>query len=403
MNASGIDESTRRFLLTLWNTYSFFVTYANLDGWEPAATPAAPTHVLDRWIRSRVHSTVAEVTDALEQFDALRGAQALDSLIDDLSNWYVRRSRSRFWKASDPAAHATLHEALTTAVLLLAPFCPFVADDMWRNLVPGAGSVHLADWPTADDAALDPALEAEMAAARQVVTLGRAARTEAKVKVRQPLPRSLVLFPGVDWSPEVVREIADELNVKRIEPVHDLEGLLDYTVVPNFRALGPRLGPLVPKLRAVLAAADGAAIRRAFERDGEHRVEVDGEAVVIGPDDVEIRAAAHEELAVVQDGPVAVALDTTIDDDLRLEGLARELVRAINDLRKEQGLELVDRIRVTLRATGLVLDAAGRHGEWIAGEVLAVEWTAVDGAPTPGDAELTVEGTAVGVVLEVVR
>jgi len=400
----GIDESTRRFLITLWNTYSFFVTYANLDGWEPGSAPTAPSaHVLDRWIRSRVHSTVAEVTDALEQFDALRGAQALDSLIDDCSNWYVRRSRSRFWKASDPAAHATLHEALTTAVLLLAPYCPFVADEVWRNLVPGAGSVHLADWPTADIGAVDPALEAEMAAARQVVTLGRSARTEAKVKVRQPLPRALVLFPGVDWSAEVVQEIADELNVKRIEPVQDLEGLLDYTVVPNFRALGPRLGPLVPKLREVLAAGDGAAIRRAFERDGEYRVEIEGEAVVIGPDDVEIRAAAHEELAVVQDGPVAVALDTTVDGDLRLEGLARELVRAINDLRKEQGLELVDRIRVTLRGAGLVHDAAVRHGDWIAGEVLAVAWTVQDGAPAPGDAELAVEGTAVGVVLEVVR
>ena len=208
-----------------------------------------------------------------------------------------------------------------------------------------------------------------------------------------------MLFPGVDWSAEVVQEIADELNVKRIEPVQDLEGLLDYTVVPNFRALGPRLGPLVPKLREVLAAGDGAAIRRAFERDGEYRVEIEGEAVVIGPDDVEIRAAAHEELAVVQDGPVAVALDTTVDGDLRLEGLARELVRAINDLRKEQGLELVDRIRVTLRGAGLVHDAAVRHGDWIAGEVLAVAWTVQDGAPAPGDAELTVEGTTVGGML----
>jgi isoleucyl-tRNA synthetase len=241
-----------------------------------------------------------------------------------------------------------------------------------------------------------------MAAARQVVTLGRAARTEAKVKVRQPLPRALVLFPGVEWSAEVVREIADELNVKSIEPVRDLEGLLDYTVVPNFRTLGPRLGPRMPKVRELLAAADGATIRRAFERAGDYRVEVDGEDVVIGPDDVEIRAAAHEELAVVQDGPVAVALDTTIDDDLRLEGLARELVRALNDLRKERDLALADRVRITVRATGPVLDAVQRHGDWIAGEVLAVEWAAEEGIPNAADANLNVEGTAVGVVLEVV-
>ena len=401
----GIDESTRRILLTLWNTYSFFVTYANLDGWTPPApgAPAAPSsHVLDRWIRSRVHSTVTEVTDALESFDALRGAQAIERLVDDLSNWYVRRSRSRFWKAADPAAHATLHEALTTTVTLLAPYCPFVADAIWANLGPGTDSVHLTDWPVADVAAVDPALEAEMAAARQIVTLGRAARTDAKVKVRQPLPRALVLFPGVAWSPEVVREIADELNVKSIEPVKDLEGLLDYTVVPNFRALGPRLGPRLPRVRELLTAADGAAIRRAFELSGEYRMELDDEVVVLGPDDVEIRAAAHEELAVVQDGPVAVALDTTIDDDLRLEGLARELVRALNDLRKEQGLELADRVRVTVRATGLVHDAAVRHGDWIAAEVLAVEWSAEEGTPGATDADLTVEGTAVGVDLAVV-
>jgi isoleucyl-tRNA synthetase len=401
----GIDESTRRFLLTLWNTYAFFVTYATLDGWTPPApgAPTAPsTHVLDRWIRSRVHSTVAEVTDALEGFDALRGAQALERLVDDLSNWYVRRSRARFWKAADPAAHATLYEALTVTTLLLAPFCPFVTDEIWANLVPGTGSVHLADWPAVDAAAIDPALEAEMSAARQVVTLGRAARTEARCKVRQPLSRALVLFPGLAWSPEVVREIADELNVKSVEPVQDLEGLLDYAVVPNFRALGPRLGPRMPRVRELLTGADGAAIRRAFEQHGEYRVDVDGEEVVIGPDDVEIRAAAHEELAVVQDGPVAVALDTSIDEDLRLEGLARELVRALNDLRKERGLDLADRVRVGLRTTGPLLDAARRHGAWIAGEVLALEWTADEGAPAPDDAPLTVEATPVGVALEVV-
>ena len=179
----GIDESTRRFLLTLWNTYSFFVTYASLDGWTPdeTASAAPSTNVLDRWIRSRVHTTVREVTDALDGFDALRGAQALERLVDDLSNWYVRRSRPRFWKAADPAAHATLHDALRTITLLLAPFCPFVADEIYTNLTGDhlperAGSVHLADWPVLDESAIDPTLEAQMAAARQVVTLGRAAR-----------------------------------------------------------------------------------------------------------------------------------------------------------------------------------------------------------------------------------
>ena len=285
----GIDESARRFLLTLWNTYSFFVTYANLDGWSPVdgAAAASSKHVLDRWIRSRVHGTVREVTDALEAFDALRGAQALEALVDDLSNWYVRRSRPRFWKAADPDAHATLHEALTTVALLLAPFTPFVADELYANLAPG-GSVHLADWPEVDADAIDAALEAEMAAARQVVTLGRAARTDAKIRVRQPLPRALVLVPGVEWSDAVRDEIATELNVKEVVVVTDLEGLLDVTVVPNFARLGKRLRDKLPRVKELLAAADGSAVRRALEADGKYTLDVDGEPVVLDVEDVEV-------------------------------------------------------------------------------------------------------------------
>jgi isoleucyl-tRNA synthetase len=343
---------------------------------------------------------VREVTDALEGFDALRGAQALESLVDDLSNWYVRRSRPRFWKAADRHAHATLHEALTTVALLLAPFCPFVADELYANLAAGAGSVHLADWPEADVGAIDADLEAEMAAARQVVTLGRAARTDAKIRVRQPLPRALVLVPGVEWSDAVRNEIASELNVKDVVVVTDLEGLLDVTVVPNFKVLGRRLREKMPRVQELLAAADGSAIRRALEADGRYTLDVDGEPVVLEADDVEVRAAAHEELVVVQDGAVAVALDTTLDDELRLEGTARELVRAINDHRKAIGLDLADRIRVALRATGAVFDAAKRHGEWIAGEVLAVQFEVEDASPAPGDAVISIDGATVGLLVE---
>ncbi len=203
VSVEAVDESAR-FLITLWNTYSFFVTYANLDGWAPglAGTPA-PVHVLDRWVRSRLHSTVEAVTDALEAFDALRGAQAIERFVDDLSNWYVRRSRPRFWQANDAAAHATLYEALTTVARLLAPFTPFVADELHRNLA-GANadgtvaSVHLTDWPVADADARDDALEAEMERARTIVSLGLAARNESKLKVRQPLRRALVLVPDAD-------------------------------------------------------------------------------------------------------------------------------------------------------------------------------------------------------------
>jgi isoleucyl-tRNA synthetase len=392
VSLDGIEEATRQFLLTLWNTYTFFVTYATLDGWSPGET-VETTHVLDRWMRSRLHHTIRTVTDALEAFDVLAGAQALAALVDDLSNWYVRRSRPRFWKSSDRAAHATLHEALSVVAHLLAPYCPFVTDEMYTNLAQTAESVHLGDWPVVDDGALDPALEAEMTLARTLVSLGRAARADAKIGVRQPLPRAIALLAGDETlRDEIAREIRDELNVKEFELVRSLEGLLSYRVVPNFRALGPRLGRLVPRVKELLDGVDGAAVRRAFEDEGSFALEVDGEHVVLRPDDVEIRAEQHEDLTLAQDGPHAVALDLTIDDDLRAEGWARELIRAINDQRKAHGFELADRIEAIVRAPGRIAAAARGHAEWIAGEVLAVRFEVVDEEPPAGAANATVDG-----------
>jgi isoleucyl-tRNA synthetase len=390
----GIDEATRQFLLTLWNTYSFFVTYANIDGWTPGAS-SAPTHALDRWITSRLHRTVRTATEALEQFDALSATQALTELVDDLSNWYVRRSRPRFWKSSDPAAHATLHRVLLTLSQLLAPFCPFFSDELFRNLAATGESVHLGDWPTYDNAAIDDALESEMALARTLVSLGRAARADAKLGVRQPLPRAIaLLLSGERLRDDVAREIKDELNVKELEVVDSLEGLLSYRVVPNFRTLGPRLGKLAPRVKAVLETVDGGEVRRAFDEQGWFTLSVDGEEVKLEPGDVEIRAEQHEDLTLAQDGPHAIALDLTLDDDLRAEGLAREIIRAVNDRRKANDFALADRISIELRSTGRIVDAATRHGEWIAAEVLATGYSAreesLEGAP-----DATIDGEPV--------
>ncbi len=396
VSEASIDE-TVRFLVTLWNTYSFFVTYANLDGFAPDTAPAAaqPTHVLDRWIRSRLHATVDTVTDALERFDALRGAQALDAFVDDLSNWYVRRSRPRFWNAGsvperqagsvpereaggsvDTGAHATLYEALRTTALLLAPFTPFVADEMHTTLAGGGSvperqavdSVHLADWPVADASARDVALEEEMARARAVVSLGLSARNEAKLKVRQPLQKAFVLVPGGWFSDEVAAEIADTLNVKSLEHVTDLEGLLDYTAVPNFRTLGPKAGPRMPAVKQALESADAHAIRRALDEHGAYDLTLaDGSAITLTTDDVDVRAASHEELALARDGADAVALDTTLDDELRAEGIARNLVPRdqrpaqgppLRDRRSHQAADRRHRARVRRRARAPRLDRA---------------------------------------------
>jgi isoleucyl-tRNA synthetase len=296
-----------------------------------------------------------------------------------------------------------LHECLLLTTQLLAPFCPFISDALYQDLAQTEESVHLSDWPTVDTAAIDPALESDMVLARQVVSLGLAARTEVRLKVRQPLSRALVLLPGgTTLSASVEAEIADALNVKQLESVTSLEGLLEYAVVPNFRRLGPKVGKLMPKVKELLAAADGATVRNALETDGVYELEVDGTTIRLEPDDVEVRATSHEEFALAEDGGVAVALDTRIDHDLAVEGLARELIRVLNDRRKAMGLEISDRIRVWLRADGELAEAVARHRDWIAREVLAVELALESEQPgNPGNYEaISVGDTTVGVRIE---
>jgi isoleucyl-tRNA synthetase len=396
----GIRETTRHTLLTLWNCFSFFATYADLDGWVPAADGSLPPaeHVLDRWVLGELDDTVATVTAALEGFDALAASTRLAAFVDDLSNWYVRRSRPRFWKQADPVAHATLHRCLLTVAQLLAPFCPFLADELWAvlaaPLTDAPESVHLADWPRPLGVA-DAALATRMEATRRLVGLGRAARTDAAIKTRQPLRRALLLHPGAELDDDVRAEIATELNVKVLEDVDTLSGLLTWTVVPNFKKLGPRLGPRVNEIKQALAAADGNELQRHLEAEGW--VEVGGER--LAADEVEVRATRHESFALAEDQGWAVALDLELDDELRGEGIARELVRALNDHRKAVGLDIADRVTVVLGATDpALLAAVGAHADWIAGEVLATSLTVatdLDGDP----AQLVVGDATVAVAL----
>jgi isoleucyl-tRNA synthetase len=376
----AIDTAMRDMLLTLWNTFSFFTTYASLNAFDPAdpAIPAvADRGALDRWILSRLAGTVTTMTEALHAYEPLPAATALGDFVDDLSNWYVRRSRRRFWR-TDPdappgdtlAAQATLHTALTTIGLVLAPFCPFVADRMWCQLT-GAdddGSVHLADWPAADRTWFDADLEAEMALARRLTSLGRAARGEAAVKVRQPLQRALVFLPSD--APAILRDIvADELNVDEIDTADELSEVIQFELVPNFRTLGPRLGERGQGLKAALAQLDGAAAAAALEAGESLTVTLGGEAVQLSPEDVTLRVRPQQGFAVSREGGEVVALDLALDDELRRRGLARDVVRLVQDLRKTSGLDVSDRIR--LYVTGL--DTLAASFDFMAGEVLAVE------------------------------
>jgi isoleucyl-tRNA synthetase len=376
----AIDTAMRDMLLTLWNTFSFFSTYASLNDFDPgdSAIPGASDRgPLDRWILSRLASTTAQVSDALRGYEPLDAASALGSLVDDLSNWYVRRSRRRFWR-TDPdappgdtlAAQATLHTVLTTLSLLLAPMCPFMADTLWRHLtgVDETESVHLEDWPAANSELIDPDLEAQMALARRLTSLGRAARSEAGVKVRQPLARALVFLPAD--SPEILRDIvADELNVDEIDTGDELSEVIQFDLAANFRTLGPRLGKRAKDLKPALASLDGAVAAEELEAGRSITVTLGGEPIDLSPEDVLLRVRGQEGFAVSRESGEVVALDLAMNDSLRKRGLAREVVRLVQDLRKTSGLEVSDRIR--LRLVGLDLIAA--HFDFIAREVLATE------------------------------
>jgi isoleucyl-tRNA synthetase len=377
----AIDHAMRETLLTLWNTFSFFTTYAAANGFDPDDPSIPPRDArpeLDRWLLSRLASATAQMTEALDTYDPFRAATTLADLIDEVSNWYVRRSRRRFWR-TDPdapagdslAAHATLHETLTVVSGLLAPFCPFVADRLWRELTWSTedASVHLADWPEADASRIDATLEEEMAQARRLSSLGRAARSEAGIKVRQPLARALVFLPP--GAPRLLADIvADELNVDRVEITAELGRLITFELVPNFRLLGPRLGERVQALRAALAGIDGGRAAYTLEEGIALRVELaDRDSVELAPDEVELRVRPQEGYAVSRQGGEVVALDVALDEDLRLRGLLRDVIRQVQDMRREAGLEVTDRIRLTLEGAHMLEPLFDQ----LAREVLAVE------------------------------
>ena len=373
-----IDASTADVLMTLWNTWSFFATYAELNGFDPA-DPSVPAPsdrpVLDRWLRSRLHGTITTATEAMEDYQPLLAANAVADLIDDLSNWYVRATRRRFWRtdpslaASDGlAAHATLHEALEAIALLLAPFCPFLAERLWTDLTGSddSDSVHLARWPEADRGAVDPDLESSMTLTRHLVSIGRSSRAQAGVKVRQPLRRALVALPPD--SPALLSELmAEELNVDEVVISDRISELLAFELVPNFRRLGPRLGESVKHVRPALTTVDQAAAVEALEDGGSVTLDVDGTLIELDSEDIEVRVRAREGFAVSREGTAAVALDLTIDESLSRRGLMRDVVRQVQSLRRDRGLAMSDRIVLHLAG----LDELQDQSALISREVLA--------------------------------
>ncbi|MGH3098526.1 MAG: DUF5915 domain-containing protein, partial [Streptosporangiales bacterium] len=394
-----IDEVVRKVLLTYVNTASFLTLYANAaasgaDGraWTPDLAAEAPPHEqrpqLDRWVLSELHRTVAEVTTALEAFDSVRAGRRIAEFTDDLSNWYVRRSRRRFWQgfssSEGAAAFATLYECVEVLTRLLAPFVPFTTDYVWEALCGAAGaeelpdSVHLASWPEPRQDLIDPRLADQMALARRLVELGRATRATSGVRTRQPLSRALIGAPGWADLPDELRvEVATELNVLSVEALGagDAEHgeLVEYVVKPNFRSLGRRFGKETPKVAAGITAADPAGLVEAT-RAGTAQLATEVGTVEVSADDILVTESPRAGWEVASDAGVTIALDLEVTPQLRRAGLAREAVRTIQEARRSAGFEVSDRIVLGWQADTAELAETLR--EWsttLASEVLASE------------------------------
>jgi isoleucyl-tRNA synthetase len=387
------DEVRRQFLIPLWNVYSFLATYANLDGWTPDASqatadrPQGPTpasdNLLDRWVLACLNQVLEQVTRSLKASDPLNATQALEAFLDDLTNWYVRRSRRRFWKSEHDSdkntAYATLYHVMVKLALTLAPFTPFVSEAIYQNLVASVNpqsraSVHHCSWPEADQAVIDASLLDQMSLARQIASLGLSARNGAGLKVRQPLAKVFV-YTGNDQmlSDELIAIVTDELNVKELEFVQDASQLVNYRILPDNKLLGPRFGAQFPRLRAALASAQPDKVAKAVQAGEVVTLMLDGEPVGLSPQEILVQTEPAEGLAVAADKLVTVAVDATLTPELRAEGLAREVVRRVQAMRKDANFNIEDRITTYYVSEGSFSSVMVDWADYIKTETLSTE------------------------------
>ena len=383
MTESGIKESLRAVIIPLWNSYSFFATYAALDGWSPEDGDQVPQNRLDRWVLSELQTLIHELNTEMEAYRLYRTVPAMVAFVEKLTNWYIRRSRRRFWKSEDDqdkaAAYATLYRVLVTFVKALAPVLPFITESIYQNLVcrvdeSAPDSVHLCDMPQADESLRDAELEEQMELATRAVVLGRSLRSKHDLKVRQPL-RSLYLLPPDEHSRyelgQMVDLLADELNIKEVVMVEDETDLSEVSYRPNFRVLGPRFGKQMKEVGQRIGELTQQEIE--ILKAGDKIAVADGE---IGIEDVEVLRREKEGVVVAIDNNLGVGLDVQLDDELVAEGVAREIVNRVQNMRKDAGLEVSDRIRIGVQGEAGLLEAIGQHREYIAAETLALELSA---------------------------
>jgi isoleucyl-tRNA synthetase len=393
-----VIDALREFVLKVWNVYSFFVTYANIDGWQPsAARPAREQRSdMDRYILAELDDTVHSVGAALDSYESYRAARAIESFVEALSNWYVRRSRSRFWAQGDnqdkASAFATLYEVLVGLAQTSAPFVPFLAESLYQNLVRNhdanaAPSVHLSAFPKQAERAERPLLEG-MQATRSVVALGQRVRAERKLKVRQPLAEAIVAVASAEERARIERftaAIREELNVHTVTFTDEPQRYVTFELVPNFRALGPKLGKDMPAVKQALAKADGSQLHAQLERDGFIEVQLPSGSARLTAEDIQVRLQAKPDYAAAASGGHVVVIDVRVSDALRREGMAREVINRLQRARKTMDLAYEARIHVAYAASGELAQAIGEHAALIAGETLALELIAVGTQTVQGE------------------
>jgi isoleucyl-tRNA synthetase len=376
----------RNFTLTLWNVYAFFVTYANLDQWTPGGKSVSTNdNLLDRWLISELNVLARQVTEALENYDVTGATRPIQAFVEDLSKWYLRRSRRRFWKSDTDddkdSAYRTLYQALVTLSKLLAPSMPFLAEALHQNLVrtvvEGAPeSVHQADWPGYDPEQIDEVLNDEMRLVMRLASLGHAARNQAGIKVRQPLGEAAFSVGRPDEAVALERHaelLADELNVKTVRLLRSADEAVSYSLKPLPRQLGQKYKGLFPRMAQAIQELDASQAAHLLLAGQPVEIQVDGQQYEIQPDEVEGRLDPQAGQAVAVDGAYIAALDTRLTPELVREGLARELVRRIQELRKQADLDVADRIHLYVTSTPELAGAIRAHRETILGETLAVE------------------------------
>jgi len=394
----AVREAQKEFLIKLRNVYSFFVIYANIDGFDPTAMddlmPLNYVTQLDKWIISELNITTSVVSECLDRYDIFGAAQVLNGFVESLSNWYVRRSRDRFWSSWESFGHSgsdhddaklsaygTLYDCLVVVAQLAAPFVPFMAEEIYQNLVANLfknepQSVHLCDYPTSEINLIDRELATEIALVREIASLGRAARSASKLKTRQPLGKVVVVLADAALD-EIVRKheqvLLDELNVKAIEIAHRADQYVSFELKPNFKAIGAKHRELVPGIKAALAKANAAEMRAQMESSGKAKLMLEDKEVELSPEDVEVTLKAKEGYAAASGRSIVVVLDTHLTQDLLDEGVARELVNRVNGWRRDLNLAYEQRIKLAFKGSAKLEAVAAKFKDYINRETLSTE------------------------------